>query len=142
MGNKAEIVRKIPKFVLANLSGTAVDLTVLWIMSHFIFHSYSGDYLLSPLISFEAAVFSNYCFSFFFIWKDRTRGKGPAGFFRKYIVYNLSASLVFLVKMGFLLLFEFLFGWNVVACNLAAVCISGIINFSMGEWVIFKRRIG
>ena len=106
MGNKAEIVRKIPKFVLANLSGTAVDLAVLWIMSHFIFHSYSGDYLLSPLISFEAAVFSNYCFSFFFIWKDRTRGKGSAGFFRKYIVYNLSASLVFLVKMGFLLLFR------------------------------------
>ena len=46
----------------------------------------------------------------------------------------------FLLKMGFLLLFELLFGWHVVICNLAALCISGIVNFSMGEWVIFRKR--
>lgn len=44
------------------------------------------------------------------------------------------------MKMGFLLLFEVIFGWDVVYCNLAALCISGIINFSMGEWVIFRKK--
>ncbi len=48
--------------------------------------------------------------------------------------------MTFLVKMGILLLIELLFGWNVVICNLAALCISGIINFSMGEWVIFRQK--
>ncbi len=66
-------------------------------------------------------------------------GSGKS-FFRKYLLYNFSASAVFLVKMGFLLLFEVIFGWDVVYCNLAALCISGIINFSMGEWVIFRKK--
>ena len=61
-------------------------------------------------------------------------------FLGKYVFYNLSASGVFLIKMCFLLLFERLFGWNVVICNLAALCISGLINFSMGEWVIFRKK--
>ena len=61
-------------------------------------------------------------------------------FFRKYFFYNISSSMAFLVKMGFLLLFELFFGWNVVICNLAALCISGMINFSMGEWVIFRKK--
>ena len=41
--------------------------------------------------------------------------------------------------MTFLLLFERIFGWNVVVCNLAALSLSGVLNFAMGEWVIFKR---
>lgn len=113
---------------------------MLWLLSHFVFKKYAGDYILAPVISFECAVFTNYCTAFFFVWGDRMRGRTPKLFFRKYILYNLSASSVFLIKMCFLLLFERLFGWNVVICNLAALCISGLINFSMGEWVIFKQR--
>lgn len=59
----------------------------------------------------------------------------------KYIFYNLSATGTFLLKMGFLLLLERLFNWGVVICNLAALCVSGAINFCMGEWIIFRRRI-
>ena len=45
--------------------------------------------------------------------------------------------MVFLLKMGFLLLIEVCFGWNVVWCNLAALCVSGAVNFVLGEWFIF-----
>lgn len=140
MGRAAEVVKKFPRFVLAEGLGTVVDTAVLWLLSHFVFKKYAGDYILAPVISFECAVFTNYCTAFFFVWGDRMRGRTPKLFFRKYILYNLSASSVFLIKMCFLLLFERLFGWNVVICNLAALCISGLINFSMGEWVIFKQR--
>lgn len=141
MGRTSEIIKKIPQFILANSLGTVVDTAVLWVLSHYVFHSYGGDYLLSPLISFECAVFTNYCCSFFFIWKDRVEDlRSVKAFFKKYVFYNLSASMAFLIKMGFLLLFEAIFGWNVVVCNLAALCISGTVNFSMGEWVIFRRR--
>jgi putative flippase GtrA len=44
--------------------------------------------------------------------------------------------------MMFLLLLEHFFGWGVVICNLTALCISGTINFVMGEWVIFRRIKG
>jgi len=138
--NSKELLRKGLKFILSNLLGTAVDTAVLWLFSTYVFHTYAGDYILSPFISFECAVSVNFCCSFFFVWKDRVNRHEGRSFARKYLVYNLSSSLTFLLKMGVLLLLELCFGWNVVICNLIALCISGIINFSIGEWVIFKRR--
>lgn len=139
MGRAIEIIRKFPKFVLSGGLGTVVDTTVLWLLSRFIFQNYAGDYLVAPVISFECAVFTNYCTAFFFVWGDRVKQRTIRRFFGKYIYYNLSASGVFLIKMCFLLLLEHLFGWDVVICNLTALCLSGLINFSMNEWVIFKR---
>lgn len=139
MGRKAELIKKIPKFIGVNALGTVVDTAVLWVFSHYVFHNYWGDYIISPLISFECAVFTNYICSFFFVWKDRVKAD-KKNFLRKYIVYNLSSSGVFLIKMGFLLLIELISGWNVVICNLIALCISGTVNFSMGEWVIFRKK--
>ena len=133
-------MRKFPRFVLAGGLGTVVDTAVLWLLSHFMFSRYAGDYLLAPVISFECAVFTNYCTAYFFIWGDRVKPRSTRSFFKKYLFYNLSATSVFLIKMCFLLLFEWLFNWGVVICNLAALCVSGLINFSIGEWVIFKRR--
>ncbi len=140
MGRKIGLLKKIPKFILSNGLGTAVDTLVLWLLSHYVFNSYAGDYLLSPFISFECAVFTNYLCSFFFIWKDRVKRRNSIYFMRRYILYNISSTVVFLFKMGILLLFEAVFGWNVVICNLAALCVSGFVNFSMGEWVIFRKR--
>lgn len=133
-------IRKVFRFILSNSLGTGVDTLVLWLCSHYLFRSYgyTGQYLVSPLISFECAVLTNYLCSWYFIWGDRARRYPRTAFARKYLLYNLSATGAFLLKMAFLLLFERLFGWNVVVCNLAALCISGVVNFAMGEWVIFK----
>ena len=140
MARIRELAKKTPKFILSNVLGTVVDTAVLWLFSEHVFASYFGEYVVSPVISFECAVFVNFLCSWFFIWKDRVVTGSGKSFFRKYLLSNFSASAVFLVKMGFLLLFEVIFGWDVVYCNLAALCISGIINFSMGEWVIFVKR--
>jgi putative flippase GtrA len=42
--------------------------------------------------------------------------------------------------MGFLLLFERLFKWDVVYCNLIALLISGIVNFLLAERLVFKKH--
>lgn len=138
MGRTIKILKKFSRFVLAGSFGTVVDTTVLWGLSHYVFRRYAGDYLLAPLMSFECAVFTNYCTAYFFVWHERTRRRGQ--FFRKYVWYNLSATGTFLVKMCFLLVLEGLFKWNVVICNLVALCISGTINFCIGEWVIFRKK--
>lgn len=138
MGRTIKILKKFSRFVLAGSFGTVVDTTVLWVLSHYVFRRYAGDYLLAPLMSFECAVFTNYCTAYFFVWHERTRRRGR--FFRKYVWYNLSATGTFLVKMCFLLVLEGLFKWNVVICNLVALCISGTINFCIGEWVIFRKK--
>lgn len=140
MGRKTKLAKNFSKFVVSNVLGTVVDTAVLWLFSTFVFDSYVGKYVVSPFISFECALTVNYLCSFFFIWKDRVRNYRLSGFFKKYLIYNLSVSVAFIVKMGFLLLFEVIFGWNVVWCNLAALFVSGAVNFAMGEWVIFRKK--
>ena len=132
-------MRKIPKFMLSNVLGTVVDTLVLWSLSHYAFVGYAKQYLLAPLISFECAVLVNFLSSWYFVWNDRVCKGALFRFWRKYFYYNLSVTGAFFVKMGFLLLLKRFFGWSVVVCNLAALCISGTINFVMGEWVIFRR---
>lgn len=46
--------------------------------------------------------------------------------------------MTFMLKMGLLLLLKLLFGWDVVICNLSALCISGVVNFVMNDRVIFR----
>ena len=140
MGKAITLLTRLPKFIGANAIGTLVDTAVLWLFSHFVFDSYIGEYIISPFISFECAVFSNFLFSFFFVWRDRRYRNQQKAFIHKYIIYNISSSVVFLLKMCILLTLEAIFGWNVVICNLSALCISGLINFSLGEWVIFKQK--
>lgn len=141
MGRKTKIAKNFSKFIFTNVLGTAVDTAVLWFFSTYVFSTYFGDYVLSPLISFEFAVTSNYICSYFFVWSDRVRDRRKRVFFKKYLVYNASSSMVFLLKMGFLLLIEVCFGWNVVWCNLAALCVSGAVNFVLGEWFIFRNKV-
>lgn len=141
MRKAIELLRRFPKFIGVNAIGTLVDTIVLWLFSHFLFESYIGEYIISPIISFECAVFSNFVFSFFFVWRDRRYRNQRKAFIHKYLIYNISSSAVFLLKMGILLIIEAISGWDVVICNLSALCISGLINFSLGEWVIFKQRV-
>ena len=55
-------------------------------------------------------------------------------------MFNVSSALGFVVKMVFLLLFERIFGWNVVVCNLAALLISGLFNYFLAETVVFGKK--
>ena len=138
MGRKVETALRIPKYVLVSAAGTVVDTAVLWLVSHHIFHSFAGEYLLSPFISFECAVLFNFICSFFLIWKDRMDIGNARAFMSRYLLYNLSCTMTFFLKMGLLLFFKFLFGWDVVICNLTALCVSGIVNFVMSDRVIFR----
>lgn len=132
------------KFAGTSVVGSIVDTLVLWLLSDLIFtRGYWGEYIISPLISFQCAVTVNYMISYFYVWKDRTRKRSDASvrrFFRLYGAYNLSSSVVFLFRLGVLLLIERFFGWDVVICNLVAMCFSGIINFAINNLVIFKKK--
>ena len=140
MERTAILIRRLPKFIGVNLIGTVVDTAVLLVFSNYILKGYVGEYILSPIISFECAVFSNYLFSYFGVWKDRAQRHSIKAFAQKYIMYNISSSAVFVFKLGLLLLLEMTFGGDVVICNLVALSVSGLANFALGEWVIFRKR--
>lgn len=135
------IIRYI-KFMGTSVVGTVVDMLVLWILSDFVFSKgYWGEYILSPAISFQCAVAVNFAISYFYVWKDRTRDTPDAGirrYFKLYLGYNLSSSAVFLLRLGVILLIEKFTGWDVLLCNIIAMCVSGIINFLINNVVIFR----
>lgn len=128
------------RFSATSLFGTVVDTLVLWACSSWIFHTYFGEYVISPAISFECAVLTNFTISYFYTWKDRISSKTKKSYLRHLAGYNISCLGVFLLKMVFLLTIQRLFKWDVVWCNLLALCFSGIINFLMNERVVFRRR--
>ena len=132
------------KFAGTSAVGSVVDTLVLWLLSDLVFtKGYWGEYIISPLISFQCAVAVNFTISYFYVWKDRTRKRPDASvrrFFKLFGAYDISASVVFLFRLGVLLLIERFTGWDVVICNLIAMCFSGIINFTINNLVIFKKK--
>ena len=135
----AKFLIRYAKFAGTSIIGSAVDTLVLWLLTR----GYWGEYIISPMISFQCAVAVNYTISYFYVWKDRTRKRPDASvrrFFRLYAAYNLSNSMVFLFRLGVLLLIERFSGWDVVFCNLTAMCFSGIINFTINNLLIFKKK--
>ena len=120
--------------------GTGVDTLVLWVCSDYLFTSYWGSYVLSPVISFEFAVMSNFLWSYYWIWSSRIENKCNVVFWKRFLGFNISSGGGFLIKMLFLVLFEQIFGWDVVWCNLTALLISGVFNYILTDFWVFSTK--
>jgi len=137
--NAAAAIRRYAKFLLSTLGGTVVDTLVLWVLAHQVFRGwYVGENLISPTISFECAVFTNYTLAYFFVWPDRMGEFRWHPFLHRFLGYNASCIAGFLIKMAGLLFFKWLTDWDVVICNLLALFFSGAFNYLMNEFVIFR----
>lgn len=140
----SKLLIRYAKFAGTSAVGSVVDTLVLWLLSDLVFtKGYWGEYIISPFISFQCAVAVNFTISYFYVWKDRTQKRPDASvrrFFKLFGGYNLSTSAVFLFRLGVLLLIERLTGWDVVICNLIAMCFSGVINFTINNLLIFKKK--
>lgn len=137
-----KLLKRYLKYAGTSIAGTVVDTLVLWILSHFVFgDDYWGQYILSPIISFQCAVLTNYMIFYFYVWRDRTKeDRGRHNFVKRFLAYDLSCSIVFLIRLCILLLIEKSLGWNVVFCNLLAMCVSGILNFTSNNLIIFRKQ--
>ncbi len=140
MKDLGRTIVRLVSFSASTLVGTGVDMLVLWLLSDFALTTYMGEYLLSPLISFECAVLANFIVAYFWVWRDRVKKRSIKSFFRHFIGYNLSCVGGFVIKMCFLLLIEHFFAWDVLWCNLTALMFSGLFNFAMNEWVVFRPK--
>jgi len=140
----ANFLVRYAKFAGTSVIGSIVDTLVLWLLSDFAFKGiYWGEYIVSPVISFECAVAVNFAISYYYVWKDRTVRHPEASirrFHKLFWAYNLSCSAVFLIRLSVLNLIGKYTGWDVVICNLVAMCLSGIINFCINNLLIFRRK--
>ena len=129
------------KFSLSTLAGTAVDCLLLWLLAELAFpgNALVATYI-APTISFECAVITNYTVAYFFVWQDRVGSRSCRGFLQRLLPYNVSCIAAFLIKMVPYVIIQHFTGMNVVLCNLIALVLSGIFNFVMNEWFIFRKK--
>ena len=138
---KMEKLVRYLKFMLSTLGGTAVDCGVMWLLAEVLFaESDIVGLFIAPTVSFECAVLTNYTLAYFFVWKDRVGERSVRGFWGRFLPYNVSCIAAFLIKMVPFILIRHFAGLNVVLCNLIALVFSGIFNFVMNEWVIFRNK--
>ena len=129
------------KFMLSTIAGTAVDCAVMWLLAEKLFtENEMAQLFIAPSVSFECAVFTNYVLAYFFVWKDRVKARSLRNFFLRFFPYNVSCIAAFLIKMIPFVLIRHFAGLNVVVCNLLALVVSGLFNFIMNEWVIFRKK--
>ena len=95
--------------------------------------------MVSPAIAFEISLAVNFLVSYYYIWKDRTKAH-ETRFFKLFVAYNLSSTAVFVLRLGVILLVEMILGWDVLVCNIIAMCFSGILNFLVSNNLVFRRR--
>ena len=137
-----KLLKRYLKYAGTSIAGTIVDMLVLWLMSDFVFRDvYWAQYILSPAISFQCAVITNYLIFYFYVWRDRTKeDRSRHNFTRRFLAYDLSCTTVFLLRLLLLLMIERVSGWDVVVCNLIAMCFSGILNFVSNNLIVFRKR--
>lgn len=134
------LIKRYVKFLGMSLLSTGVELLVLWLLSDYVFSGkYWGEYIVSPAIAFEISLAVNFLVSYYYIWKDRAHAR-EKGVFRLFVEYNLSSTAVFVLRLGLILLVEMILGWDVLICNIIAMCFSGILNFLVSNNLVFRRR--
>ncbi len=128
------------KFSLTSLFGTATDTVVLWALTTYVFgDAHVQQYIFAPMISFECAVIVNYSVAYFYVWRDRISIFSIRTYLNHFWKYNISCISAFVVKMLILNAIAVATGWDPVICNLLALCVSGLLNFVLNEFVIFKK---
>lgn len=135
------VLKQLAKYVATTLLGTTVDTLVLWLLSTYAFDgSHVGRYVISPIISFECAVIVNFTTAYNIVWKDRVDKAVRHRKLKKFWKYNLSCISAFMLKMLILNVLGLTLKWPPFLCNLIALCFSGILNFVINEFYIFKKK--
>ena len=139
-----ELLMRFAMFSITSGAGTLVDLGGhYWLSSSYMPDHYWWTFWVSPMISFEAAVITNFVIAYFWVWRERISKRSPRSFLRHYAGYNAAATGVFFIKLlvmqGIHLLLV-AFGWfqnktyEPVLCNMLALCVSGRISLVLNEF--------
>ena len=87
------LVKRFIKFIGTSAVGSIVDTLVLWLLSDLVFtKGYLGEYIVSPIISFQCAVIVNFTLAYFYIWRDRTLERPGGGTQKMFMLSCISGK--------------------------------------------------
>lgn len=129
------------KFAGVGLIAGTVDISLVWVFTKFVFSGYTGQVIVSPVISYECSIVVGFVFSWFFIWNDRLASGSRREFWTRLAAYNISNVGIFVLRVLLVMLFEKLWdGGNLVIINTVSRILAGFLNFVITDKLIFRKR--
>ena len=122
------------KFNAVGVLGAGVQLAALWLMTRAGWH-----YLAATALAVELAVLHNYAWHVHWTWADRPERRSLRSVWR----FHLANGLVSIVSN--LLLMRLFTGWlgiPAIPANLAAITLTSVVNFLLGDRWVFEAATG
>ncbi len=128
------------KFAGVGLIAGTVDISLVWVLTKFVFGGYTGQVVVSPVISYECSIVVGFVCSWFFIWNDRLSSGSSREFWTRLAAYNVSNVSIFVIRVLLVMAFEKLWdGGNLVIINTVSRILAGLVNFLITDKLIFKK---
>ncbi len=122
------------KFNAVGVIGIVVQVAALWIFRSW----FRLEYLLATGLAVEIAVIHNFFWHERFTWADRPAARPTQSLVRlaKFNASNGAVSIVGNVLLTRVLVGEI--GLNYIASNLFAIAVCSLVNFLMGDRIVFQ----
>ena len=121
-------------FNAVGLAGLIVQLGVLVLLTHA-----RVPVALATALAVEAAVLHNFFWHQRWTWRDRPSG-GPRATLARLIRFHAVNGIVSLVGNVGITVILVRAGVHPLLANLVAILACSIINFSAGEWLVFRQH--
>jgi putative flippase GtrA len=120
------VTRRWLKFNAVGIAGAALQLTLVWLLTRAGLH-----YLLATALAVEAALLHNFFWHVRWTWKDRQPSL---------LRFHFANGLVsILSNLALMKLFTGIMHIGPVPANLAAIAITSLVNFFLGDrWVFLS----
>jgi len=124
---------RLARFNAVGAAGVAVQLASLWLLTD-VAHVH---YLAATPAAVGLAVLHNFMWHWKWTWYDRTRSGGPIATFARFAVANGAVSLA----GNLAVMATLVSGAHVepVVANGVAIAVCGLLNFWLGDAVVFHR---
>jgi putative flippase GtrA len=130
------VVIRWVRFNLVGLAGVALQLGVLAALVRF----FEAPVALATVLAVEAAVLHNFVLHQRWTWRDRP-SSGPRATVRRLLRFQAANGLVSLVGNVVITVALVRAGLHPIAANLVAIVVCSSINFTAGEWLVFRPSV-
>jgi putative flippase GtrA len=128
------LLKRWLKFNLVGAIGIGVQLATLALLAS----GFGVNYLAATAVAVETAVLHNFVWHERFTWSDRSGG-GARALAGRLLRFHAGNGLVSLAgNLAVMRLLVGVFGVPAVAANVVAIAACSLLNFAIGEWLVFR----
>jgi putative flippase GtrA len=125
--------RRFVRFNAVGAAGIGVQLSVLWLLTG-VAHVH---YLPATFAAVTLAIVHNFMWHRWWTWGDRPAAVHPIALFARFAAANGAVSLA--GNLAAMPVLVSVAGLTPVVANGAAIALTGVLNFWLGDAVVFRR---